>query len=425
MIHEALRVLKEEVPQAFPGCEVHAVFENVASMKAEFRNAVSELCNTLPYRICPSDIWPGNRPRFYWTSFSLSDHDFAHCEDRDGYVKGKLLGHQCHIKEFLGKTERVSSMFTHFPTFIRSISRKSPPLLPNGRDQCSPNELLLWEASGFRLPPYHFMLKNMVYNVNSGRWNPPSAELKEKILLFRPDYTFIKKGKALKSLPDWQLRDLRESLLGNTIHCGVLATAISTPLKDWGFIDKHTAPALLAAPSRKLVGTDGSSPSLRLIRAYLSYQDHRGGAVLFESAPSRLTGRPLSEHFDAKQWKWKAVLSCAWKLDDEHINALEARALLLALRWRSRSVMRMGKRFLHLTDSKVTMGASMKHRSNARNLNYIVERSSALQLAASMTPVLAFVRSGRNPADLPSRKLLNLRPQAKHAQKRKAGASDH
>ena len=160
---------------------------------------------------------------------------------------------------------------------IRSISRKSQSLLPNGRDQCSPNELLLWEASGFRLPPYHFMLKNMVYNVNSGRWNPPSAELKEKILLFRPDYTFIKKGKALKSLPDWQLRDLRESLLGNTIHCGVLATVISTPLKDWGFIDKHTVPALLAAPSRKQVGTDGSSPSLRLIRAYLSYQDHRGG----------------------------------------------------------------------------------------------------------------------------------------------------
>ena len=87
--------------------------------------------------------------------------------------------------------------------------------------------------------------------------------------------------------------------------------------------------------------------------------------------------------------------------------------------------MRMGKRFLHLTDSKVTMGASMKHRSNARNLNYIVERSSALQLAASMTPVLAFVRSGRNPADLPSRKLLNLRPHAKNAQKCKAGASDH
>ena len=116
------------------------------------------------------------------------------------------------------------------------------------------------------------------------------------------------------------------------------------------------------------------------------------------------------------------MLSRRWKLEDEHINALEARALLLALRWRSRSVARFVKRFLHLTDSKVTLGTYMKNRSNSRSLNYIITRSAALQLASGMTPILPFVRSGRNPGDLPSRKLLNLRPLAQTARSRSVGA---
>ena len=132
------------------------------------------------------------------------------------------------------------------------------------------------------------MIKSMVYNSVSGNWSLPSAELKEKILLFRPDYTFIEKGKAMKALLEVQLSDLHESLLGNTIDCGVLATLLSPPLKTWGHIEEFVVPALLAAPSKRLLGFDGSSPSLR----YTSYQDHRGGAVLFESAPSRLQGRP-------------------------------------------------------------------------------------------------------------------------------------
>jgi hypothetical protein len=96
--------------------------------------------------------------------------------------------------------------------------------------------------------------------------------------------------------------------------------------------------------------------------------------------------------------------------EGDHINALESRALLLSLRWRTRSAARFSKRFLHLTDSGVALGSFMKHRTNSRNFNYIVSRSAALQLAASVTPVLAYVRTDRNPADLPSRKFLVFRP---------------
>ena len=208
------------------------------------------------------------------------------------------------------------------------------------------------------------------------------------------------------------------------MHVGVLASLLSVPLFGWDLILEIPLPADIAAPTKKLVGSDGSPPSLRLVRAYMSYQDHKGGVVLLEAGQSRLSRKPVVGKFDAKQWHWRNVLSCKWNLQDEHINALEARALLLTLRWRARSAARFSKKFLHLTDSQVALGSFCKQRSNARSFNYIVTRSAALQLAGSMFPVMAYVRSSRNPAVLPSRQLLALRPQGSRAQRRQPGAVD-
>ena len=242
-------------------------------------------------------------------------------------------------------------------------------------------------------------------------------------MLFRPDYTFVKEASG-KVLSEAERTDIRESLIGNSMHGGVLATIMMPPLKRWCYIPDFVELAMLGTASKRLVGTVQSSSATRLIRAYLSYQDHRGGLILQEAGQTRVARRPLAERFDAKQWKWRAVISCKWAVQDEHINALEARALLLTLRWRARSVARFSKRFLHLTDSKVALGSFAKHRSNSRNFNYLVTRSAALQLAASMQPVLGFVRSARNPADLPSRRLLNLRPKSTKSPRSVLGAGD-
>ena len=157
------------------------------------------------------------------------------------------------------------------------------------------------------------------------------------------------------------------------------------------------------------------------MRAYISYQDRKGDTILQDSGPTRMRSKPLAHSIDTRQWSWKIVLSCQWKLEDEHINGLEARARLLALRRRSRSASR-SKRFLRLTDSKVAIGSYAKHRPSS--FNHIVTRSAALQLAASMNPVLAFVRSGRNPADFPSRKLARFRPHGPSAPRSQPQAAD-
>ena len=314
-------------------------------------------------------------------------------------------------------------VFVAFPTIVRAETRKSPRFQPSGILQCTDDELALWAQCGYRLPPYHYRVQNMIHSSKTNAWSTPPVEVKEKLMLFRPDYTFVKKAFG-RVLSEGERTDIRESLIGNSMHAGVLATIMMPPLRRWCYIPDYVEPALLGTASKRLVGNDRSSPETRLVRAYLSYQDHRGGLILQEAGQTRLAHRPLAQNFDAKQWNWRAVISCKWALQHEHINALEARALLLTLRWRARSVARFSKRFLHLTDSKVALGSFAKHRSNSRNFNYLVTRSAALQLAASMQPVLGFVRSARNPADLPSRRLLNLRPKSTKAPRSVLGAGD-
>ncbi len=97
------------------------------------------------------------------------------------------------------------------------------------------------------------------------------------------------------------------------------------------------------------------------------------------------------------------TLSAKWK-HAEHINALECRAVLLALRWRARQPLRHSGRFLHLVDSRVTMGAIGKGRSGSRSLRHVLRQVASTCLAANLVPVLGFTRSHTNPADKPSRR---------------------
>ena len=142
----------------------------------------------------------------------------------------------------------------------------------------------------------------------------------------------------------------------------------------------------------------------------------------WELGPSkRRTG--AAQGIDARMWRWKETLSCPWSYQNEHINVLEARALCLAIRWRSRQAQAHGTRFLHLIDSQVVMGATAKGRSSARRLHGILMRTAAVTLAANFRPVLAYVRTHQNPADRPSRRVRTTFKRERRAAGRLALAS--
>ena len=65
---------------------------------------------------------------------------------------------------------------------------------------------------------------------------------------------------------------------------------------------------------------------------------------------------------------------------------------------------------MHLLDSQTALGAFIKHRSPSSSIHYLMQRASAIELAADFRPILGYCRSHRNPSDLPSRRFLNLQP---------------
>ena len=97
------------------------------------------------------------------------------------------------------------------------------------------------------------------------------------------------------------------------------------------------------------------------------------------------------------------LLANKWRWNNEHINVLEARAYLLSVRNRVNRAYNHGTRFLHLLDSKVTIGVASKGRSSSKMLNRVLASINAHLLAGHIQPFLCFVRSHLNPADKPSR----------------------
>ena len=128
-----------------------------------------------------------------------------------------------------------------------------------------------------------------------------------------------------------------------------------------------------------------------------SYCQRNGFAV--GNSPSKW---PL-EAVDPTWWEWKTEV--AYRATGDHINQLELRAVLSALKWRTRKQGSLHQIGLHLIDSQVCLLALAKGRSTSRPLNGLLRRVGAVKLASSRSSVYAHCKSKLNPADAPSRKI--------------------
>ena len=100
---------------------------------------------------------------------------------------------------------------------------------------------------------------------------------------------------------------------------------------------------------------------------------------------------------DVLSWVFRGVLK------GEHINVLEFRAYRNSLKWRTRSAAFQRQSFLHLLDSQVSASIAARGRTSSFRLQGVVRKTNALLLACQLYPVIAFVHSEDNPADVPSR----------------------
>lgn len=99
---------------------------------------------------------------------------------------------------------------------------------------------------------------------------------------------------------------------------------------------------------------------------------------------------------------WRTLISSRWH-KEEHINALELRAALLAVHWALSFPSALGTRMYLLLDSTVSLFSLWKGRSSSPKLLLILRRISALLLAGGLSLLCGWIPSAVNPADAPSR----------------------
>ena len=136
----------------------------------------------------------------------------------------------------------------------------------------------------------------------------------------------------------------------------------------------------------------------------LQYFAFRHSQRLHESNPNlaQELELPRSVRHFVQHSHWTTLFNHAWERP-EHINPLECRAVLAAVRWASSVPSAVRSHLTLFTDSRVVMFAVNKGRSSARLLYHRVKLISAYLLAFGIRLRLVWIPSDMNPADAPSR----------------------
>jgi hypothetical protein len=337
--------IRKLAEQAWPDAAIALLVENTES---KYLQDVSDALGIWPIRAEAAEICDARRPRFFWCSFRL-----LQCEDlvaleatsRGWHMRLKEQGHG--PARWLDRGSSFSG--SRLPTFVQVIPRAQPHFLPAGLRTCKKHELARWKAASYSTPPYQFRDECTIQRADGSR-GLASAREREILMGFAIGHT----AAAVPSSEIKLLRSeqLRQSLLGNSFQCEIVAFLTGHLMVHWGFLRKPASFAEIRARASPADGPPaampnfrgGISPEVALVLEHQRGLDPRGSDVRLDTgtlmAPKIYPRKAIAAAF----WNWKPVFRNLWRHAD-HINVLEAIVILQALKWRARSRSRLGTRF--------------------------------------------------------------------------------
>lgn len=399
----------------FKWAQVHKLVENVASMDYGDCQVMNEAFEEWPWYIDALGISLCRRPRLYWVSWELSDGEGVELlwgSSGQLPIQGEVqLKAEVDAKLFV--EPGWSPPRSGLPTFTTSRPSSVPHRRPAGVKHCSPHELERWKSDKYRYPPYQYRDENCMAS-SRGDFRPPSVKEREAILGFPIGYTKQCLPKA-KHNSEFHT-DCRLSLLGNSWSVPVISWLLSSLLHRLGFMDKiglqEIVSRLSPGQSSNLQGmppmnwsTTTQDCSAVLVRKLCGLVSLKGEDVLLQHQ----TDVPVRYHrlrmsLPSKLWRWKTVTGWQWSDTTEHINVLELRAVLTAIRWKVEKLKQADLRCLHLVDSLVVLHALSRGRSSSRKMRRTLMRLNSYLLVSGLRPLCGYVDTSQNPADKPSRR---------------------
>ena len=427
--HQEIPRVRELAQKYFPWALVHVCMEGVATMSEEDRSAITRSVGILPYEIDAVGVSPCRRNRLFWFTWKVeAGPDImeiirpatAHCNDY-GRISFLLLTPDPYLTpgwSLAGGAEHK------LPSFATAQPKARPVHEVGGASNCSARDLEYWSADRFRFPAYQYKYQHGITHPRHG-WRLPTINEREVMLGFPLDYTLNCWPKGSRKQDPTGFEDCRMCLLGNSSSVPVVSVLLERLLRKYHLCEPHTVreiqlrcqpgqssglSSFLNRPPWKSAREPKSSDNdVLLIRKLGSLMSSRGTDVLLQAdtEPVRSHDR-LRTSVPARLWKWKTACGWAWRSPQsgcrEHINRLELRAVLTAVKWRTLKARQRGKRFLHLVDSLVSLHVVNKGRSSSRKLRAITKRLTAWLLLSANFCILGYVDTGQNPADAPSRR---------------------
>ena len=412
---EVIELLEETY---LPTVPVEFVVENVFSMDVAARREISMRLDVIPLKLDPADCSPMSRPRLAWVSKAVEPTPGVTLVDWADYVEVKMAADFPGISSWVSEGWKPTVRGVKYPTFMKSIVRSRPPPNPAGLRRCDGSTVHRWQSDSFRFPPYQYSYEYLVKDEdgNLRYLDPTERELLMGMGFNATEFCFAASFIKAHKQEYW---DKRLSLLGDGFAMLSFAWVASQLCKHW-------MPPLTP---QQIVDRFGLAPGASLqagIRAPLERRLSYGQPEVIEFLPQSLVSH-ISRHvahngsdvsislgipFSSKQgnhvslrapwWGWRILFSSKWKFKS-HINALEMRAILQSLKWRSRSPDNFSTRWLHLADSMVCNYILSKGRTSSRLLQPLVQQHGALLLAMNGHELHGHVDSSENPTDSASR----------------------
>eukprot|EP00438_Fugacium_kawagutii_P034843 Skav219085 [mRNA] locus=scaffold3000:142585:144471:- [translate_table: standard] len=407
------------VAEEFKWAQVHYLAESVASMDEADRWHMSSSFEDQPWHIDAAGVSLARRPRLYWCSWEIvatAGADLHPPQDDQPHTMGyiKLAAH-LNTEDYLtpgwarGSEEKL-------PTFTTSRPRPFPGRKPAGVDSLNDEEYAQWVADEHRYPPYQYQMGHQLWRGQQHRL--VNIEEREVIMGFPRGYTTACVPKSQQGTKTHE--DLRCSLIGNTWNVTVVTWLLSQLGALLGVSDRLTPqqcvdrtrpgsnrdlPTFLARPRMgRTTQPVVSNNEQILVNKLTNMVSIKGEDLLISSSTEEnLKFHRLRASIPSNLWRWRIVSSWRWHGQREHINVLELRAVLCALRWRILKRHERGQKMVHLVDSLVCLHSLTRGRTSSKKLRRTLARINSLLLLSNNVGVWTYVHTALNPADAPSR----------------------
>ena len=152
---------------------------------------VRSCCRTFgcePVHIDAGTLTWCNRPRLYWTTWTLATGDGATVTSGVSPHSWELQASHAVDNYLEPGWTKVNVNQQSFPTFTTSRPSERPGRKPAGLAQCQEHEVSRWQADWHRFPPYQYLDRHGVVD-KRGNIRVPSVAEREVMLGFPLHYT--------------------------------------------------------------------------------------------------------------------------------------------------------------------------------------------------------------------------------------------